>query len=86
MGRTMTLDEIIEHAYNAGYSAKDQVKQAILQWVADEFGRGEPEEYAVGQYTYGDTPYDSASVNFGRNEVRAEILQKLKVSGWKETK
>lgn len=29
---TQELDKIIEHAYNAGYSAKDMVKQAILDW------------------------------------------------------
>lgn len=29
---TPELDKIIEHAYNAGYSAKDMVKQAILDW------------------------------------------------------
>lgn len=29
---TQELNEIIEHAYNAGYSAKDMVKQAILDW------------------------------------------------------
>lgn len=76
-GRDVVLGKLTpEDADKRFESDLETVMAAIDQYanqrVVDLIGRDEPEEYAVGQYTYGDTLYDSASVVFGRNELRAE--------------
>lgn len=56
--KTQELDEIIEHAYNAGYSAKDMVKQAILDWhnkqIEEVLGRLESNKETLYWWTGGE--------------------------------
>ena len=89
MSKTLTLDEIFYPVYNYGWPgtgmpntqkqmSPDELKQAILQWVADEVvGENEPLNII-------DSENHRTTFTRGYNSLRNEQRQTLKDHGWKE--